>query len=548
MPKKTGKNRAQVSLFPLPLEAKIAADAEVRLIDAYVNQLDLIKLGFKGENNMGASAYGSDVLLKIYLYGYLNKIRSSRRLERACEINIELHWLVNHLQPCYKTIADFRKDHPKALRAVMRDYTLLCKEWGLIDGTRVAADGTKVRGQNSRKNNFNEAKLKRHLKRISDQIEDTLAEYDRRDAQEASERKSELQQAAIDKLAALRSRKQAYEEMQQKLAASEESQISTTDADARSLIVKGRESQVGYNIQSVVDDKHKLILHVEATNVGDINALGSLAEKTQAILREGMASESLDPALAGVAMPSVEILADKGYHSADQLAAVESLGMLPYVAERKQSVKGQKKDCYGLEEFTYAAESDEYICPAGKSLKPTKKWYQRRSKSSKGGGQRYRYYRSPASRCAACPLRNNCLSSGEQKNRKGKTLHRLENAAAVTRNHQRLQSHPEVYQQRQAIVEHPFGTIKRSWGAYYTLLKGLEKVDGEYNLLACCYNIRRSISELGVLELLARLKDRKRPFLFEFLLSCATVPHKTSPSPQPLWRNKGASANPAVFA
>lgn len=499
MPQKIGLDPAQFGMFATPLEAMIPVEAEVRVVAAFVDQLDLAALGFKTVRSDGASTYGPDRLLRLYLYGYLSRIRSSRRLERACEVNIEVMWLLGNLKPKYHTIADFRKDHPKALKAVFKEYVLLLRDWDLITGKRLAVDGTKVHAQNARKQNFNPAKLKRSLKRIEQGINDALREFADRDAQEDSQTKQELQQRAEDKLAALRERKARYEEMQRELEQSGEKQLSKTDVDARSMMVNGTESLVGYNVQSVVDDAHNLIVHTEATNVNDINALGGLAGAAKETL--GLPNEPEVP---------TEVLADKGYHDATNLQAVEDLGMQPYVAERKQTQRGRTTESgYGPREFTYDEKQDCYHCPAGKELTTTGKWYQRRGKNGgAGSGKRFRNYRSSVGECRQCLLYEQCVSAAGRRQRHGKVLTRQEHAGAVERNHKRLKQQPEVYPQRQAIVEHPFGTIQRSWGADHTLLRGLEKVDGEFSLLACCYNLRRSMSILGVAELLKRLGVR----------------------------------------
>ncbi|CAH1001705.1 IS1182 family transposase ISVsp9 [Neolewinella maritima] len=497
MPKKIGLNPAQFGLFATPLEAMIPADAEVRVVAAFVDQLDLSALGFKPVQADGASAYGAELLLKLYLYGYLNRIRSSRQLERACAVNIEVMWLIDNLKPKYHTIADFRKHHPKALKAVFREYVLLLKDWELIAGQRLAVDGTKIHAQNARKQNFNRAKLQRKLERIERGIAAALQEFADRDAQEASDSKRELQQQALDKLTALRERKAVYEEMQTDLAESGANQLSQTDADARSMMVKGTESLVGYNIQSVVDDAHNLIVHTEATNVNDIQALGGLAGAAKDIL--DLPDQSEEP---------IDILADKGYYDATNLATVEALGMEPFVAERK--TKPRAAGGYGAREFEYKEEADVYVCPEGEELTSNGRWYQQRE--SRGGRtpteRRFRRYRISHTICAQCPIREQCLSEAARNNRHGKVLHHHEHAAALARNRQRLQEWPEVYPSRQAIVEHPFGTIKRSWGAYFTLVRGLEAVDGEFSLLALSYNLRRSVSILGVAELLRRLRGR----------------------------------------
>ena len=546
MPRKSQFDPAQFGLFAMPLDAMIDEENEVRLIAAFVDQLNLPELGFKPVSTLGAAAYGPELMLKLYIYGYLNRVRSSRRLERECRINVEVIWLTERLQPKYHSIADFRKQHPAALKRVFKEYVLLLRDWKFITGQRLAADGTKVHAQNSRKRNFNDKKLQRHLDRLDKNIEQSLREFADRDVQEDCERKAELQQQTQDKIAALKQRRVDYERMQSELRASGETQLSLTDADARSLIKKGLESLVGYNVQSVVDAENKLIVHTEVTNTTDVNALAGLAAATKATLapaeqpaveaaagdassptggQAGAAPQSADqvasepaseePTDNGKAPP--QFLADKGYHTASQLAAVEDLGFDPYVAERRQVRKGQNNSSYGPEEFSYDAEQDVYHCPAGQRLRTTGQLHQRRPKKSgatgTSGGQHFRYYRGERAVCEACPLRDQCLSEGEIKNRKGKTITRQEHAAAVERNRARLKADPEVYRQRQAIVEHPFGTIKRHWTGYYTLLRGREKVDGEYNLLALCYNLRRSITIAGVPALIELLKARKELFL-----------------------------------
>ena len=499
MPKKRGLDPTQIGLFATPLEAMIPADSEVRVVAAFVDQLDLSKLGFKLVRSDGASSYGPGLLLKLYLYGYLNRIRSSRQLQRACEVNIEVMWLTGNLRPKYHTIADFRKDHPKSLKAVFKEYVLLLKDWELIAGRRLAVDGTKIHAQNARKLNFNRAKLQRSLERIERGIEDALQEFADRDVQEDSVQKQELQQQVQDKLVALRERKERYKEMQQELKDSGQHQLSQTDPDARSLMVKGTESLVGYNIQSVVDDAYNLIVHTQTTNVNDINALADLA---------GAARDTLD--LADEVGEPTQVLADKGYHDATNLQGVEDLGMEPFVAERQHKPRKGKGAGYGPREFKYDEEADVYVCPEQQELTSNGKWHHQRDRrrGRKETDKRFQRYTLSFSVCGQCPLRDQCLSESARKQRHGKVIYHHEHSAALARNHQRLQDHPEVYPRRQAIVEHPFGTLKRSWGATYTLVRSLEKVDGEFSLLACCYNLRRSMSILGVPELVRRLKGR----------------------------------------
>ena len=514
MPRKTGRDHTQYGLFATPLAAMIPPDAEVRVIAAFVDQLDLPTLGFKRVNKRGASAYGADVLLKIYLYGYLNRVRSSRRLARECRLNVELMWLTGSLSPCFKTIADFRATHPKALKQVFREYVLLLKEWGAIGGDRLAIDGTKIHGDNARKKNFTAPKLKRHLDRIDDRIDEALAEFERVDAFEDSAEKQEETARTQDALADLKARRKRYTDLQTQLEASDASQISLTDPDARALIKHGKESLVGYNIQSVVDAEQKLIVHVQATNENDINALGSLTAAAHELL-------DLD---AGT-----EVLADKGYHNATELRAVRDLGHEPFVAERRQAGNNDK-GTFPPSDFCYDDGHDAYVCPAGELLKSSGKLYQR-----KGSPSRFQTYRGSRKTCGQCPLRDRCLSAAARKKNGVRSVTRLEHAAAAEANRHNLLNNPGVYQQRQALVEHPFGTLKRHWTGYYTLLRGLDKVDGEYSLLACCYNLRRSVSIFGVLGLLERLGGRFSRVFAILELRSVVGAGVLAPYCEPLW-------------
>ncbi|MEL6359158.1 MAG: transposase, partial [Bacteroidota bacterium] len=276
MPKKQGQDTTQFGLFATPLEAMIASDNEVRVIAAFVDGLDLDELGFVQVHSQGRSRYSSDVLLKIYLYGYLNGIRSSRKLEKACRVNIELMWLTGNLQPAYHTIADFRKDHPDALKQVFRTFTLLLKDWALWGLETIAIDGTKIRGQNAMKRNFNKKKIKRQLDRIDAQIEEAIQEWEQADEQTQQEKRP-----AVDELLKkLDERRESYNRLDQFLDESGETQISLTDPDTRALPLHRNIVEVGFNVQQAVDDKHNLIVHQEVTNQGDINALGDLAVDT----------------------------------------------------------------------------------------------------------------------------------------------------------------------------------------------------------------------------------------------------------------------------
>ncbi|MEL6629312.1 MAG: IS1182 family transposase, partial [Bacteroidota bacterium] len=477
---------------PSPGELMIASDNEVRVIKAFVDRLDLDDMGIVQVHSQGRSRYSSDVLLKIYLYGYLNGIRSSRKLEKACRVNIELMWLTGNLQPAYHTIADFRKDHPDALKQVFRTFTLLLKDWELLGLETVAVDGTKIRGQNAMKRNFNKKKIKQQLDRIDAQIEEAIQEWE-----EADEQIQQEKRPAVDELLKkLDGRRKNYERLDQSLDESGETQISLTDPDTRALPLHRNIVEVGYNVQQVVDDKHNLIVHQEVTNKGDINALGDLAVDTCNEL--GLTQEH-----------KISALADKGYHNAAELDYCQQNNIETLVAERKQS-SGQKEVGFRKEDFVYQSDEDAYICPSGEELTTNGQLYKKPSSSRRGHtAYRFRRYTTSSTICHACALKDKCLSASALQQRHARGIERNEFADALDRNKERLHARPELYKRRQAIVEHPFGTIKRSWGYTYTLLKGLEKVGGEWSLIATCYNLRRSMSIVGVPLLLEWLDSGK---------------------------------------
>ncbi|MCB0535592.1 MAG: IS1182 family transposase [Saprospiraceae bacterium] len=507
MPLKTGNNPAQYGLFATPIEAMIAEDNEVRVIAAFADRLDLPALGFKKVGKTGAGAYGPRVLLKIYLYGYLNRIRSSRTLSRECGRNIELFWLTGNLQPAYHTIADFRKDHAPALKQVFREFVLLCKSWNLIGGEVLAVDGTKIRGQNAMKNNYTEKKLDRHLAYIEQQVEQALDEFEEADRNEQSTQPEGLE-ALGEVLECLDKRRDKYENLKKQLQKSGQTQVSTTDTDVRALPLKRNIVEVGYNVQSVVDSRHKLIVSTEVTNESDINALGRAT--ITACNDLGLHYED-----------QVKVLADKGYHNAAELAYLQENNIETYVAERDQSGSQPKAEGFRKDNFEYDAELDSYTCPQGKQLTTNGTLY---SKPNARGGTAYRFkrYTSSYTVCWACPKRDQCLSDTAKKYRHGRYLERNEHQEALDNNRQNLKKDPDLYKQRQAIVEHPFGTIKRSWGDTYTLLKGKEKVNGEWALIHLCYNLRRSVSLLGVTGLIRALKAENDGF-FDFLRLGAVV-------------------------
>ena len=488
MPQIEGTSRHQMQIFAL--EQAIAADNPVRVIDAFVSTLSLEGLGFliKGEGDEGRPAYAAEMLLRLYLYGYLNRIRSSRQLEKACRRNIELWWLLNYQHPSYKVIADFRKDNARALRGVFRQLNQLCLDMDLFGRELVAVDGSKFRAQNSKKNNYNAAKVERHMKYIDKKLEEYFEAADKLDEEEQGEEQAEAWEALSGRVEELLERRGKYEKLEKRLEQSEERQISTTDKDARALPLHMGIVEVGYNIQTATDDKHCLIADYEVTNEKDDYALAKMGRRAK----------------SAMSVEELEVLADKGYHTGEELKNCSEEGMATYVSP-KEANHNKKEEAYQKRQFTYDTETDTYTCPKGEVLETNGRWYTK----NKGKGRRpYRIkrYQLPYKICSACPVKEQCVGKGLLKQRHGRAIERSEYEGYVEANAERVKANKEKYRRRQAIVEHPFGTIKRGWGYSYTLLKGKEKVSGEFALIFTSYNLRRVLTIIGVKALLERLE------------------------------------------
>lgn len=505
---KTGVNRTQINLFPICLDEGIADDNVVRVIDAFVDWLDLEKLGFlhSTDNLLGTSMYPPSMLLKLYLYGYLNRIRSSRRLALECTRNIELHWLLHRMTPCYHTIADFRKNNPAALKGVFKEFTQFCIALSLIEGEEVAFDGTKIHAQNNQKNNFNAARLEKLLARIdvkTAQYEQYLQELDEQDKLQNDDYVPHGKtKVDIEKtLTILAERKAKYEGYQQELktladngCATEDLQISTVDPDARAMIFKQNHTAVGYNVQTAGDAKHKLIAHFEVTNVGDTHALSDLAIDTKEIL--GLEADD-----------TYNALADAGYDTAAELAKCAEHGIITYVcptdvaaAKSKIPTASNSKEAqqtFTKDQFKYDAAADAYTCPNGQKLTSNGTWYVHKATTKRGKDRKYKQYTLPSATCKTCPFAAQCQGN-RAKQSHGKSIERKEHDDAVEANRQRIIETPSYYQHRKEIIEHPFGTIKRGWGYHYTLLRTKKKVGGEFALIYLCYNFRRVLTILGV--------------------------------------------------
>ena len=464
---KEGQNRDQLQM--MSLEMLVSADSLVRLIDVFVDILDMDGLGFeqKGQINNGAPAFPASALLKLYYYGYLNRVRSSRRLEREVQTNVEAMWLLKGLSPGYKTIANFRKDNARALEQAFYKLNAFLKGEGLFDEDKVAIDGSKFRAQNSKKNNYNAKKVEQHLDYINKQTQEYLSALDQLDSEEETESEREQRIAIAEKLDDLQKRQDKYELLQRQVEQAREqgeTQISTVDADARALAQRMNIVEVGYNVRTSADLKNKLITNYEVSNKLDTYALSGMALK----------------------------------------ACIEN--DVETLVSPKSRVNAKKEKAFNKDQFEYDVEQDVYVCPTGEQLRPNEKWYVKNNGRHRKS-YRVRHFKLPFKICNACAHRLECAGQANLKNSKGRYVERSEYQEYIDENVERVKLNQALYRKRQQIIEHPFGTIKRQWGYNYTLLKTKEKVSGEFALIFTAYNLRRAVSILGVQGLIKRLKE-----------------------------------------
>lgn len=479
---------SRYQLHVASLDDTISQDNPVRFIDAFVNSIELERVGFQPKvlKSEGRPSFETQLFLKIYLYGYLNGIRSSRKLEKECLRNLELQWLTETLRPNYHSIADFRKDNPKALKQLFKLFVTFLKDADLIAGETIAIDGTKSRAHNGKKSNYNQKKIDKHKEYIEAKIQGYLTDLDHNDDQEKSSAIPNIQQ----KIARLQQNKLRYEILEEQLKASGEPQISTTDQDARSLLVQGQVVEVSYNLQAAVDDKHNLVVATHTINRNDKNALSAIALE---------AKENLGAT-------TFTVLVDKGYHNGREIEACKLANITTIVAhpdQGKSNENGTQPE-YLVSKFTYNKQDNAYTCPQGQILTTTGSWHK---KTRDGDKTSYLYQKYRTTACKTCPVKEQCTSRVG-----GREIDRSQYADAVEENLKRYQSNPQLYRKRQEINEHIFGTIKRKWGYNYTDLIGLEKVNAEHSLIMLVYNIKRSINILGVPELIAKLKTWNTPY------------------------------------
>jgi len=486
-----GINRQQIQFNSL--DDQVAIDNPVRIIDAFVEKLELTKIGIEQHQPLkpktgGAPRYDDKLLLKLYLYGYLNKIRSSRKLEQECTRNVELRWLMQQLVPNYHTIADFRKNNSAALKSLFKLYVNFLDELNLLGKQTIAVDGSKFRAVNSSKNNYNQRKIDKHQAMIEEKADKYLKELDELDNNETGDggpsyRKEEVE-AALQRLT---ERKIKYDNLQQQLDNTEEKQVSTTDSDSRALIINKNIVEVSYNTQSAVDAKHYLLVHAEATSINDGKALHRAV--AQAKKNIGLKKED-----------AIDVLSDKGYHTGAELQQCHDDNIETYVAFKEQpSVKHLQKEFLSTQ-FIYNKENDSYTCPAGETLTSLGTWH---NKIGEAGETSYRFKTYRTGGCKNCSLKKNCTKLPKR------IIHRSEYQDAVDHNNANIRSNPDYYKRRQSICEHPFGTIKRQWGYTYTLLKGLQKVNGEMNLIMLVYNLKRTMSILGIEKMIRAIENWK---------------------------------------
>jgi len=470
----TGQARGQATLFPERLEDFIAEDNPVRVIDVFVEELERRELGFTRVEALatGRPAYHPAVLLELYIYGDLNRVQSSRRLERETQRNVEPMWLTERLAPDHKTIADFRKDNGQAIRKVCREFILLCRRLELFSQSVVAIDGSKFKAVNNRDKNFTPEKMKRRLQELETGIARYLAQLDSADAEEPTiaEAKSEGLQ---EKIAALKEQMQQLKALQRQMLATPERQLSLTDPDARSMKTRGT-GIVGYNVQTAVDAEHHLIVAHEVIDTGsDRSELAHMAERA----REAIGSETLTA------------VADRGYYKGEEILACEEAG-IAVVLPKPQTSGNQAKGLFGKRDFRYLPEENAYRCPAGERLP----W---RMTTQENGQTLHRYW---SSACPGCRLKARCTSGKERR------VTRWEHEAVLDRVQARLDRAPETMRLRRQTVEHPFGTIKSWMGYTHFLTKTLPRVRTEMSLHVLAYNLKRVMNILGTAALLQAMR------------------------------------------
>ena len=471
-----GENRHQATLFPESLDEYIAEDNAVRVIDVFIDDLDISGLGFKTKSAAtGRPGYHPRTMLKLYVYGYLNRVQSSRRLEREARRNVELMWLTGRLAPDFKTIADFRKDNGEAIRLVCREFVVLCRKLKMFTDAFVAVDGSKFKAVNTRDKNYSKAKMKRRLKQIEESIERYLGQIESADRVDPGGNVDKVDRLQ-DKISALKQEMQRLKKLEARMLEAPGQQISLTDPDARSMATSGRGSGVvGYNVQTAVDAKHHLIVAHEVTNVGtDRRQLYNMASQAKRAL----------------GVKSLDVVADRGYFTGEEILACENDNITTYLP-KPQTSGSVKKGLFSKRDFIYHAEDDEYECPAKERLV----W---RFTTEERGQTIHKYW---SSSCPHCPIRSQCTTSPYRR------VSRWEHEHVLEALEQRLDREPERMRVRRTTSEHPFGTLKAWMGATHFQMRTLPRVSTEMSLHVLAYNLKRVINILGPKPLMAAIRS-----------------------------------------
>ncbi|MGB5690395.1 MAG: IS1182 family transposase [Woeseiaceae bacterium] len=466
-----GEDRSQATLFPERLDDYVAEENPVRVIDVFIDDLDISGLGFKSEPAAtGRPGYHPKTLLKLYVYGYLNRVQSSRRLEVEAQRNFELMWLTGRLAPDFKTIADFRKDYGEAIRLVCGAFVQLCRKAGLLSTRLVAIDGSKFKAVNSRDRNFTRAKMKRRQQDLEKSITRYLDELAEADAAEPAADDAETMKAKIE---TLKEEMQRLKKLESRMLKAPDKQLSLTDPDARSMNYRGS-GMVGYNVQSVVDSKHHLIIAHQVSNRGsDRQQLSPMAKEAKAVL----------------GVKKLKVVADRGYYNGDELRACELAGIQTYVPKSTTS-PNKAKGYFDRSRFKYIKRSDQYECPAGERLKL-------HTERVEDGKMLKRYWTSACSRCAIKPQ---CTNGKERR------VSRWVHEDVLERAQRRLEKEPEMMKARRCLVEHPFGTLKSWTSSTHLLTKTLPSVSTEMSLQVLAYNMKRAINLLGTKKIMATIQ------------------------------------------
>jgi transposase len=471
----TGYDRDQILLLPEAVDDYVAADNPVRFIDAFVEGLDLAAAGFGRvmAEATGRPGYAPGDLLKLYIYGYLNRVRSSRRLEAETYRNLEVIWLLRHLKPDFKTIADFRRDNRAAFRAVFREFVLLCRQLDLFGRELLAVDGTRIKAVNNKDRNFTRASLRNFMRAADERLHDYLQRLDQGDADEDVPTGSARTKNLAEKIEALRQKRARYGAILEELERAGESQVSLTDPDSRAMAAHTKVG-VGYNVQIAVDAKHKLIAEQAVTND---------------VLDMGLLRQTAEPAREVLGVETIDVVADRGYFRTEDIAACEKAGLTPHLP-RPQRGLAVREGFFRKDEFRYDTERDAYICPARQVLTPIRHGRLRNMEKID--------YANPKA-CPDCSLRPRCTNDV-------RSVSRLEHEDALDRMAERIAARPDILDRRREIVEHPFGSIKQWMNQGAFLMRGLDNVRGEFSLTALAYNLRRALNILGVKAMTAAVQ------------------------------------------